>query len=75
MAFECYVVTHNPSDFPGKYVVRRHTADARGRLVADKLPKAVSESLPVARLAIPLYLHRMKPSWGADDPVILEWWM
>lgn len=67
-----YVVTANPSDFPGQYVLRRHVAEG-AELVPDMEPVAVSADLERVRAAVPAGLKRIAPL-GADDPVILEWY-
>ena len=67
-----YVVTANPSDFPGKYVLRRHVADG-GELVPDREPVAVSADLEQVRAAVPAGMKRISPV-TVDDPAILEWY-
>ena len=67
-----YVVTANPSDYPGQYVLRRHVPVA-GELVPDLVPAAVSPDLEVVRAAVPSGMRRITPI-GADDPIILEWY-
>ena len=68
-----WVVYKNPSDFPGKFVVRRQLA-APGFVVADKAPTAIVSTLDEARAAIPpgmINLHRSPD----DDPCIAEVWL
>jgi hypothetical protein len=64
-----FVVYRSPSDFPGKYVVRRWL-DA----VPEREPLRVCEQLDQARAAIPAgaaYIGRMRE----DDPAICEVWL
>lgn len=73
MAF--YVVYHNPSDYPGKWVLRRQRL-LRGKplIVIDFHPKAVVDSLEEARAALPEGLGYMG-RFAEDDPAIFEVWM
>lgn len=68
-----WVVYNSPSDFPGKFVVRRQSAGP-GFVVADATPTAIVNTLDEARAAIPpgkINLHRSPD----DDPVIAEVWV
>lgn len=68
-----YVIYENPSDYPGKFVVRRQLA-MRGRIWVDLVPLAVVGTVEEARGHIPegcVCLSR-DPS---DDPVIVETWL
>jgi hypothetical protein len=73
MSFVAYVITRNPSDYPGKYVLRRHHAVA-GDLVPEARPVVVADNLKAARWALPTGLVRMPIEIG-HDPVIVEWWI
>jgi hypothetical protein len=71
-----YVVTKNPKDYPGKYVVRVQfpTKDPR-RPVAVGPVIAVANSLREARRALdPLPVVRMQRH-PDDDAVIVETWL
>lgn len=73
-----FTVYMNPSDYPGKYVVRRWTA-TKGKVVPDIEPTAVTEITPVELEAIResfrdkgmVCILRMPD----DDQVIIETWM
>jgi len=68
-----YVIYDNPSDYPGKFVVRRITV-GRGSVLMSEHPLAVTETLLAARKSIPPGLHRVE-RFTADDPVICEVWL
>lgn len=71
-----YVVTKNPEDHPGKYVVRVQfpTKDPR-RPIAVGPVIAVVDSLHAARRALdPLPLVRMQPHPN-DEAMIVETWL
>lgn len=72
-----FVVYDNPSDYRGKFVVRRHfvmrTVDRTFVRVAI-IPHAVVDTLEAARAAIPAGLTRLLRVPG-DDPVIVETWL
>jgi hypothetical protein len=70
---EAFVITCNPSDYPGKYVLRRHTVIG-SVLVADVEPLYVGLWVPEARLLIPKEALRV-PISPRDDPVLLECWI
>lgn len=66
---ELLVVYKDPSDYPGKFVVRRWRNQ-----VPDSEPLMVCDSLEHARMAIPRdagFLGR----YEQDDPAILEVWL
>lgn len=68
-----YVIYENPSDFPGKFVVRKHTIIGNHTCV-DLEPTTVCDTLDQARAQIPIghvNLHR----YQEDDPVIKEVWI
>ena len=73
-ALHMWVITENPSDYPGKFVVRRRMTTADGKQYVVFGPTAVVDTLEEARAAVPpgtVCFHR-DPS---DDPVIVETWM
>jgi hypothetical protein len=68
-----FVIYHNPSDFPGKYVVREWTVVVE-KTIPNPRPVAIKNTLEDARQAVPqpaLNLGR----YMSDDPVIVETWM
>jgi hypothetical protein len=67
--FILFAIYKNPSDYPGKYVVRRWEG-----LVADRQPVIVADELKQAREAIPDHMYRLDRLEG-DDPAILETWI
>lgn len=70
-----FTIYQNPKDYPDKFVVRRW-AVVRGR--ADPVPDpkawAVTDSLEMARRALPKGLVRTERH-ANDDPVIVETWV
>lgn len=66
---EMYVIYHNPSDYPGKYVVRIW----RG-LQADREPLTVTTTLSGSRAALPPGLYNLE-RFEQDDPAIVEVWV
>lgn len=73
-----HVIYENPSDFPGKWVLRRWaivSADDGEVKIEAGLP-IVADSLEGARLGLPIdgSLHRV-PRQPGDDPVIVEVWL
>lgn len=71
-ALDLYAVYFDTSDFPGKWVTRRHvvaggktTPDLFGT-VCDSLARA-REAVPPGRFLVPRDYH--------DDPVIVEVWL
>lgn len=68
-----WTVYQNPSDFPGKFVVRA-SAILAGRVVMDPEATCVVETLEEARRAIPPGLYR-QPRQRLDDPCIVEVWL
>jgi hypothetical protein len=72
-ALEMFVVTSNPSDYPGKIVVRRWIIwGPEPRPIGA--PVAVEDSLDAARAKIPPGLDRLTRH-PSDDPVIVESWI
>ncbi len=68
---EFYTIYDNPSDYPGKFVVRRMVAMS-GKV--KMLECVVVDSLELARVIVPVGLHRV-PRFESDDPVIVETWV
>lgn len=68
-----YTVYFNPSDYPGKYVVRKTIVNAGGVHHAEEA-EIIAQDLESARKVIPWHLHRMDP-WPGDDPAIFEIWL
>jgi hypothetical protein len=72
-----YVVYFNPSDFPGKYVIRRHWVDkGPPRIRHDQEPAAVEDTLQGVRKKVPNieYYVRLERD-PEDDPSIVEIWI
>jgi hypothetical protein len=71
-----YVVYHNPTDYPGKFVVRGQSIVADDPHVhIDADPLTVATSLDDAREPLLGFgLYRM-PRQRGDDPVIVETWI
>ena len=70
---ELFVVYDSPSDFPGKFVVRRHFVTSSGLEFAE-VTQRVRESLEEARAEIP----KGRKNIGRhekDDPAICEVWV
>ena len=65
-----FVIYQNPSDFPGKFVVRKWEEK-----VADQEPTAVVETLEAAREAVPKWAHFCLKRDPKDDPCIVETWL
>lgn len=64
-----YVVYKHPTDYPGKFVLRRWWNDK-----PEKKPMLVADTLEEARTKIPKWAIRLaKPE--NEDPVILETWI
>lgn len=68
MGLEIFVVYENPSDFPGKMVVRKFINDK-----PTLEPLCVEDTLEEAREKIPKGLFRMD-RMADDDIVIVETW-
>lgn len=71
-----YAIYFNPSDQPGKFVVRRHDIVEEGGQVGSlPAPEAVcAETLGEARQHVPPGLVQL-PRFNDDDPVIVETWL
>ncbi len=67
-----WCIYYNPTDFPGKYVVRPWVITAKGPKADMRC--AVRDSLAAARECVPRGLFCMLPSEN-DDPVIVETWI
>lgn len=70
---EMFVITENPKDFPGKFVMRRWVC-ASPEPVADDKPVAVEDTLDACRAHKPPSANVWSPRCAADDPVIVETW-
>ena len=73
---EIYVVYENPSDFPGRFVVRRGQVrrHSPGRMTMDGSPAALCATLKEARQAVPVGRVRMRRH-PDDDACIVESWL
>lgn len=67
-----WVITENPSDFPGKFVARKWLIGPGVRAVTDE--HHVAESLSDVRCSLPAGLARV-PRDPTDDSVIVESWI
>lgn len=70
---DLFVLTANPSDYPGKYVVRRQRVSA-GQIVTSPDPEIVSDTIEQARAVIPPDMVNVGRQPG-DDLVIVEVWI
>jgi len=68
-----WVIFHNPTDYPGKYVVRVQRAGP-GTLTNDPMPRAVVNTLEAARAAIPSWCVCLGRKLD-DVPQIVEVWL
>lgn len=68
-----WTVYENPSDYPGKFVVRQFAIRGGVALVASR-PTVVCETLEEARGHVPPGKCMIPRSVG-DDPVIVEVWL
>lgn len=69
LALMAWAVYKDPSDYPGKFVVRRFIG-----MNAKKEPEVVADTLDEARRVIPAGLICV-PRLNGDDPVIYEVWI
>lgn len=69
-----FVIYDGPSDYPGKYVVRRWCVTAGGEVRPDADPAATTGTLRQARSHIPSHYKRMA-RLPDDDPCIVEVWV
>lgn len=75
MTLDTYVVYFNPSDYPGKFVVRRQTAHgATGEVIADPQALYIGDDYEDAIRALPDGLTNIG-RYAQDDPVIYEVWI
>jgi hypothetical protein len=68
------VVYFNPSDYPGRYVVRVQRPGPGGAIQEEAEPRAVVDTLEEARKMLPWYLTNLG-RYPDDDPVIVEVWV
>jgi hypothetical protein len=68
---ELFTIYENPSDYPGRFVVRRFVATRPP--TTDVEPLAVVKTLAEARAAIPPGMDWIG-RYDADDPCIVETW-
>ena len=68
-----WTVYENPSDYPGRFVVRRFSI-TEGRVQRDTFPVVVVDTLQEARDHVPPGRCMLPRSVG-DDPVIVEIWL
>jgi hypothetical protein len=83
-----FTIYRHPSDYPGKWVVRRWEVGGKvdmaqhgtlefvggTPLTSDRQPLAVVDTLDAARAAVPAGLYNLGRE-GADDPAIYEVWV
>ncbi len=77
-----FVVTKNPSDYPGMYVVRRHVVCMgrhSGQVMAEKAPRLMAPIGADGLARVHAYLTNRDLVRLArdpyDDPVIIEVWL
>jgi hypothetical protein len=71
---EMWTVYQSPSDYPGKFVVRRRVVRAGGMTDVDPEPSAVVDTLAAARFPLQARGLVCMPREDGDDPVIVETW-
>lgn len=70
-----FAIYSNPTDFPGKFVVRRWVVvHGEDQPLATLAPTIVCETLDAAREALPPGLFPFLPT-PEDDPKIVEIWL
>lgn len=70
-----YTIYKNPTDYPGKFVVRRWSVGNKdGVPTPDKEPTIVTDDLEKARGVIP-FGYNMFLRNEDDDPKIVETWL
>lgn len=69
-----YAVYRNPTDYPGRYVLRAWRIDHDGALQAELEPRWTGTELEEIRRQIPQGRVRLEP-WVGDDPAICEVWV
>lgn len=67
-----WTITDNPSDFPGKFVARRHVVGGASAHPTDQ--HFVADTLAEIRAALPSGLICIARG-PEDDPVIVESWI
>jgi len=73
-AMETYTVYFNPTDYPGRYVVRRFWLGIAPEPVADQDWFFVGDSLVAVRERVPPHCIRFN-RYPDDEPQIVEWWV
>lgn len=68
-----WVITHDPPDYPGKFVLREHVF-AAGIHAVEENPAFVGDTLEAVRAAVPRGFRCIPRSPG-DLPVIVESWL
>jgi hypothetical protein len=75
MPLAMYTIFRNPSDHPGRYVVRRFLIAGSADPVPDPEPMFIGGSLEAAREAIPLESDFCLNRSPGDAPSIVETWL
>jgi len=77
-AIHFWVIYENPSDYPGKFVVRKHSVRLKEGTKDTEIVIApdcsLHNTLDDARGAVPPFLYRLGRQEG-DDPCIADVWM
>lgn len=68
-----WVIFHNPTDYPGKFVLRRNVITPNV-VTPDPEPLAVTDTLKEARDALPPNLYRIE-RMKFDLPSVVEVWL
>jgi len=68
-----FVIYDNPSDYPGRIVVRRNLI-LPGRVQVEPVPECIVDDLAAARLCIPEHYVKLRRT-PHDDPCIVESWL
>lgn len=68
-----WTIFHNPTDYPGKMVVRKFIA-RNGAVIPSAEPLCICDTLEECRARIPRGLI-LTPRSPEDDPVIVESWI
>ncbi len=71
-ALTVYVIFYNPSDYPGKYVLRPQHVVGGDIIRGDVLP--VEDSLHACQARLPLGLYRLDRLPG-ELPTVAECWL
>jgi hypothetical protein len=71
---ELWVVYRYPSDYPGRWVIRRQYSSAAG-VRPDPEVFALCDTLDEAHAALPDGLVRIQPPGADPDPVVWEVWL